>query len=268
CVDVLRQACGIATYQKIPDARKGLKKDDTPEEKGTTQEQPRTLAMMRRGSNQKLTRKINEQLDEMLQAGQLEEVRRPALQGLVAPGGKIEITTLNQVAANNPRDPRTWTPQQRKAYEHVASDHPEGPDGLDYDSEETPDYRITPKYQIINPKSDNHHEDHEDLFWAECLDDNCRRHKKGKKEFYFYPRRYTKEPIQDVYLNKQLPFWTMRYYGEGNIATFTPDPEYPMSCYNDDKGWRECEHDECLIHSKAKAKAWRKAQKEAQQSKN
>ncbi|TID01834.1 Retrotransposon-derived protein PEG10 [Colletotrichum higginsianum] len=320
CVDVLRQACGIATYQKIPDARKGLKKDDTPEEKGTTQEQPRTLAMMRRGSNQKLTRKINEQLDEMLQAGQLEEVRRPALQGLVAPGGKIEITTLNQVAANNPRDPRTWTPQQRKAYEHAASDHPEGPDGLDYDSEETPDYRITPsqyyetyiassseeespeppkrpEYQIIHLKSDNQsvqfhgtaykknhpptplvpgdhpllnpsHEDHEDLFWAECLDDNCRRHKKGKKEFYFYPRRYTKEPIQDVYLNKQLPFWTMRYYGEGNIATFTPDPEYPMSCYNDDKGWRECEHDECLIHSKAKAKAWRKAQKEAQQSKN
>ncbi|KAK6220785.1 reverse transcriptase domain protein [Colletotrichum tabaci] len=280
CVDVLRQVCGIASYQKIPDARKGLMKDDPAKKKETPQEQPRTLAMMRRGPNQKLTRKINEQLDEMLQEGKLEEVRRPMLQGLVAPNGQIDITALDQVAAANPRDPRTWTSKQREAYERAASDHPQGPDSLNYDSEETPSYRIMPsqyyetyiasssdeespeppkrpEYQIIHPADDNQsvkfhgtaykknhpptplvpgdhplldpsNQNHQDLFWAECLDDNCKDHKKGKKKFYFYPRRYTEEPIQDVYLHRQLPFWTMRLYEEGNIATFAPDPEYPI----------------------------------------
>ncbi|TIC95016.1 Retrotransposon-derived protein PEG10 [Colletotrichum higginsianum] len=316
CVDVLRQVCGIASYQKIPDARKGLMKDDPSKKKETPREQPRTLAMMRRGPNQKLTRKINEQLDEMLQEGQLEEVKRPMLQGLIAPNGQIDITALDQVAAANPRDPRTWTSKQREAYERAASDHLQGPDSLNYDSEETPSYRIMPsqyyetyiasssdeespeppkrpEYQIIHPADDNQsvkfhgtaykknhpptplvpgdhplldpsNQNHQDLFWAECLDDNCKDHKKGKKKFYFYPRRYTEEPIQDVYLHKQLPFWTMRLYEEGNIATFAPDPEYPMSCYNNDQGWQQCRHDECLIHSKAKSRAWRKAQEKKQ----
>ncbi|KAK6208349.1 gag protein [Colletotrichum tabaci] len=40
CVDVLRQVCGIASYQKIPDARKGLMKDDPAKKKETPKNNP------------------------------------------------------------------------------------------------------------------------------------------------------------------------------------------------------------------------------------
>ncbi|KAF4776451.1 hypothetical protein HER10_EVM0006305 [Colletotrichum scovillei] len=99
---------------------------------------------------------------------------------------------------------------------------------------------------------------HEELFWAECLDDKCLWHLSPKKESRFYPRRRDDRPIKDVYVDDQLPNWTLTYFNGLDKATFEPDPCFPMRCQNsNDMEWDECRHDHCQIHYVPKSQAWR-----------
>ncbi|EQB43072.1 hypothetical protein CGLO_18341 [Colletotrichum gloeosporioides Cg-14] len=98
---------------------------------------------------------------------------------------------------------------------------------------------------------------HRHLFWAQCFFDHCEIHMGDKYDHHFQPRQYDDSPLRNVYTTHTLTGWELRKF-DGNIATFTPSRQFPMEClHNKRMKWDECQRDECQIHYKEKARAWR-----------
>ncbi|TDZ22472.1 Retrotransposon-derived protein PEG10 [Colletotrichum orbiculare MAFF 240422] len=102
------------------------------------------------------------------------------------------------------------------------------------------------------------HPAHQTIFWACCVQDDCMPHLGNKFDRQFFPRRFEYDPIPNVYLDTDLPFWELRRFNEDHFATFAPSEDYPMACANNIiNEWTDCESDHCMIHYVNKAREWR-----------
>ncbi|KAK0367757.1 hypothetical protein CLIM01_14886 [Colletotrichum limetticola] len=264
----------------------------------------KSICMMRRvDADRKFIRKVKEQLEDLSREDKIEVIKRPNLDFGVTKEGKINFNLKEEEdiemgtssfhfnEAESPYDsdePRDVA--RRRAQMEI--DHKAPPSVDDTSSEEDDDEprckHIYPleddqavqfygtgerKKVAMTPHTDKDHslldpEDpfHKELFWAECLDDKCLRHLAYKQDSRFYPRRRDNKPIKDIYVEDQLPSWTLLSFDGDDKATFGPDPSFPMKCLNSEyMEWEDCRHDQCQVHYVGKAKAWRERQERHEQ---
>ncbi|KAK1445280.1 hypothetical protein CMEL01_16823 [Colletotrichum melonis] len=282
--------------QKQPiESKEGLDSDNIP---------TKSICMMRRvDADKKFIRKVKEQLKDLAREDKIEVLKRPTLDFGVTKEGKINFNPKEEEdieigtssfhfnEAESPYDsdePRDVA--RRRAQMEI--DHKAPPSVDDTSSEEDDDEprckHIHPfeddqivqfygtgerKKVAMTPHTDKDHslldpEDpfHKELFWAECLDDKCLQHLAYKQDSRFYPRRRDNKPIKDIYVEDQLPSWTLLSFDDSDKATFGPDPSFPMKCLNSEyMEWEDCRHDQCQIHYIGKAKAWREHQERHEQ---
>lgn len=101
---------------------------------------------------------------------------------------------------------------------------------------------------------------HQEIFWAQCLDDGCTTHLAAKLGSFFYPRRREDAPCRSVYTAQELDRWIIREHAGPEDALFGPDPNFPMRCLRDKHmDWRECFVDRCQVHYVAKARTLRES---------
>jgi hypothetical protein len=95
--------------------------------------------------------------------------------------------------------------------------------------------------------------DHDTMFWAQCIYDDCPTHHVQKLSHNFYPRRPNDNTIECVYTNEELPHWvpTIRLPGKRTIV-FAPSPEYPMPYISRETLWFDCPIDACRVHTSRK----------------
>ncbi|GKT39836.1 uncharacterized protein ColSpa_04666 [Colletotrichum spaethianum] len=104
---------------------------------------------------------------------------------------------------------------------------------------------------------DQKHARHTEVFWADCIYDECQFHLQDKELNDFFPRRRKQQPIPMIYLHHQLGTWIVKEF-KASWLHMQPSPEHPVLCYNGlIKHWSKCMHDECMMHYVGKAKTWR-----------
>jgi len=102
------------------------------------------------------------------------------------------------------------------------------------------------------------HKRHSEIFWAQCIYDDCDHHRQPKITENFFPRRPNDEDIECAYTNDDLPHWqpTVRYSTQ-RLLLFAPAPEYPSTCVNREVAWYDCPFDICQVHAARKIREWR-----------
>ncbi|PNH26282.1 hypothetical protein BJF96_g10405 [Verticillium dahliae] len=109
-----------------------------------------------------------------------------------------------------------------------------------------------------HPALHHAHEQHYQLFWPECVYDDCEYHFKEKAAHRFLPRNHWIEPRVKVEFGQESRKWILHMdeYSQGRL-TFRPDPAYHDKCYQDNARWEDCDNDACMKHYIAKARDWR-----------
>lgn len=103
------------------------------------------------------------------------------------------------------------------------------------------------------------HEKHRNVFWSQCLEDECQEHLAEKIDSRFFPRRKKEAPRRNIYLAEELHMWTIREFKGTEEAVFGPNPRFPMRCLHDDNmNWSECYIDQCQVHYVEKARTFRR----------
>ncbi|PNH26205.1 hypothetical protein BJF96_g10479 [Verticillium dahliae] len=109
-----------------------------------------------------------------------------------------------------------------------------------------------------HPALHHAHEQHYQLFWPECVYDDCEYHFKEKAAHRFLPRNHWIEPRVKVEFGQESRKWILHMdeYSQGRL-TFRPDPAYHDKCYQDNARWEDCDNDACMKHYITKARDWR-----------
>lgn len=99
------------------------------------------------------------------------------------------------------------------------------------------------------------HKRHVDVFWGQCIYDDCDLHREPKLTHNFYPRRPNDEDVEWIYT---LPHWEPKIrLPSQRLIVFGPSPQYPMPCVNNETAWYDCPIDICQVHAPQKIREWR-----------